>query len=188
MTDDEIFDVMQAVVVAVTGIAINNVIPADDNHVAPSGAYASIKIGASRGQRGQANIIKSNAALVSSPIGDVRDVDHDVRAQLTVDVALNFYRDGALENASMMYQANKIPSISAQLFTAGIGWKGAGAINNLTALQSKEMEERALITITLLYERSQTTTTNAIYSVQVIAEDANGDTIQTETIDAPVGV
>ena len=188
MTDDDIYTAAHSIITTVTGIAGDHVIPADDNEEAPSGSYASIKVGASRGQRGQANIINSNTGLVSSPIGDVRDVNHDIRPQVTVDVAINFYRGNALESALSLFQANKRPDISAQLFAAGIGWKSAGAVSDLTTLQSKEMEERALITISLMYEQSQTVTTNAIYSVTVIAENENGDTIQTETIDSPVGV
>lgn len=187
MTDDDIYDVVHSIITNVTGIAGDHVIPADDNKVAPSGPYASIHVGTSRGQRGHANVILSDTDLVSSPIGDVRDVNHDIRPQVTVDVAINFYRGNAPENALSLFQANKRPDISAQLFAAGIGWKSSGAISNLTALQSKEMEERALITISLMYEQTQTVTTNAIYSVTVIAENENGDTIQTETIDSPVG-
>jgi len=182
MTDSEIFDVMQVVVVAVSGLDINNVIPADDNQQAPAGPYASIKVGASRGQRGQANIITSNTDPVSSPIGDVLDVNHDIRPQLTVDVAINFYRGSALESASSIYQANKRPDISAALFLAGLGWKGSSAVSNLTALQSNEREERALITVTLLHEKSQVVTTNAIYTVQIAIENEGGDTIQVETV------
>lgn len=187
MTDSELHDLVNTIIATVTGLANDHIIPADDNEESPDDAYASIKIGASRGQRGQANIIKSNTALVSSPIGDVRDVNHDVRAQITVDVAINFYRGNAIENATKLFQANKLPTISDLLFTANIGWKGAGAINDLTALQSKEREERSQITLTLLYEQSQSVITNAIYQVQVVVENENGDTIQTETVDSPVG-
>lgn len=186
MTDNDIYDLVHSIVALTTGLANDHIIPADDNEKSPDNAYASIKIGASRGQRGQANIIKSNTGLVASPIGQVHDVNHDVRAQITVDVSVNFYRGSALENATKMFQANKLPTISGLLFTANIGWKGANAINDLTALQSKEREERAQITITLLYEQTQSEITNAIYSTEVIAENEDGDVIQTETISLPI--
>lgn len=187
MTDNELYDLVHTVIATVTGLAGDHIIPADDNEESPDNAYASIKIGSSRGQRGQANITKSNTALVASPIGQVRDVNHEVKAQLTVDVIINFYRDNAIEKAVNLFQANKLPNISDLLFAANVGWKGASAINDLTALQSKEREERSQITLTLLYEQTQSVVTNAIYSVEVIAENENGDTIQTETVDSPVG-
>lgn len=187
MTDNELYDLVHSIVTTVTGFANDHVIPADDNEESPDNEYASIKIGASRGQRGQANISKSNTALVASPIGQVRDVNHDIKAQLTVDVSINFYRGNALGNAANLFQANKRPDISELLFTANVGWRNANPINNLTALQSKEQEERSQITITLMYEQIQSVITNAIYQVDIIAENENGDTIQTETVNAPVG-
>ena len=186
MTDDDLYNLVHSIITAVTGLAGDHVIPADDNEESPDNAYASIKIGSSRGQRGQANISKSNTGLVASPIGQVYDVNHDVKAQITVDVAINFYRSSALENAVKMFQANKLPTISALLFAANVGWKNASAINDLTALQSKEREERSQITLILLYEQTQSVITNAIYSTQVIAENENGDTIQTETVSSPI--
>lgn len=188
MIDSDLYTLVHTIITTVTGLDGGHVIPADDNEQSPSGAYASIKIGASRGQRGQANIVTSNTALVSSPIGDVRDVDHDIRPQLTVDVAINFYRGSAIENATKLFQANKRPDISAILYAAKVGWRNAGAINDLTALQSKEREERSQITLTLMYEGSQTVTTNAIYQVTIAVENENGDTLQNESVDSPVGV
>ena len=187
MTDDTLYNLVHAIITTVTGLAGDHVIPADDNEESPDNAYASIKIGASRGQRGQANITKSNTALVDSPIGQVHDVNHAIKAQLTVDVSINFYRDNAIEKAVNLLQANKLPNISELLFAADVGWKGVSAINDLTALQSKEREERSQITITLLYEHTQSVITNAIYQVQIIAENENSDELQTETVSSPTG-
>lgn len=188
MTDNEIYDVFHQIITTITGLAGDHVIPADDNQPAPDGAYASIKVGQTRGQRGHANQVLKNTALVTSPIGQVRDVEHDIRPQVTNDISLNFYRAGAGENAGLMYQANKRPDISQILFQAGIGWRNASAINDLSFLQSQEMEERAQLTITVWYEQTQKVTTNAIYSATVSVENEDGDILQTETIDTPVGV
>lgn len=188
MTDNEIYDVFHQIILAVTGLAGDHVIPADDNQDAPSGPYASIKVGAARGQRGHAAQKLKDTDLVSSPIGQVRDVEHDIRPQVTNDISINFYRGTAGEFASMMFQANKRPDISQLLFQAGIGWRNAGPINDLTALQSREMEQRAQLTVTVWYEQSQKVITNAIYSATVSVENEDGDVLQTETIDSPVGV
>jgi hypothetical protein len=188
MTDNEIYTVVLSIITRVTGLAGDHVIPADDNEQSPSGAYASIKVGTNRGQRGQANITLKNTDLVTSPIGQVRDVEHIVKAQLTVSVGINFYRTGALENASNLFQANKLPSVSAELFAANLGWNSMSPINNLSALQSRDVEERAQMTLILMYERSVSETTNAIYNVPVSVENANGDTLESITIDAETGV
>ena len=188
MTDNEIYNVVHAIIIRMTGLAGDHVIPGDDNKDSPSGSYASIKVGTSRGQRGQANTVQTNTALVSSPIGQVRDVEHEIKAQLTISVGINFYRAGALENASKLFQANKLPSVAAELFAAGLGWNSTSAINNLSSLQSRDVEERAQITLILLYEQSVTETVNAIYSVPVGFEDENGDTLESITIDAETGV
>ena len=180
MTDEEIYDLVHTVINTVTGIATDHIIPADDNEESPDNAYASIKVGVRRGQRGQANITKSNTDLVSSPIGDVYDVNHNIKAQINVDVSINFYRTNAIENALNLFQANKRPDISDLLFTANIGWKGTGAVNDLTALQSKEREERSQVTLTLLYEQEQSMVTNAIYGVPIIVEYEDGDVIITD--------
>lgn len=188
MTDDEIYDVFHQIITTVTGLAGDHVIPADDNKKSPDNAYASIKVGQARGQRGHANQYLKNTDLVPSPIGQVRDVSHGIRAQLTCDISVNFYREGSGFNASLLYQASKRPDISQLLFQAGIGWRNSNAINDLSALQSKEIEERAQLTITVWYEQSQNVTTNAIYSAAISVENEDGDTIQTEIIDSPVGV
>ncbi len=188
MTDDDIYTTVHTIIGMVTGLSGTNIIPADDNECAPDGNYASIKVGSSRGQRGQANIIKSNTDLVSSPIGNVRDVNHEVRAQVTVDININFYRGNALENALKLFQANKLPTVSDLLFTSKLGWRNEQQINDLTSLQSKEREQRAQLTITLLYEQKQSVVTNAIYSTEVIAENEDGQVIQTQNINAPIGV
>ena len=188
MTDNDIYNAVHSIIAIVTGLGNDHIIPADDNRPAPASSYASIKVGADRSQRGQANIVKSNTGLVSSPIGDVKDVNHDIKSQVVVDVSINFYRSNAIENASDLFQANKWPTISDLLFQAGIGWKGAGPVNDLTVLQSQEQEERSQITITLLYEQTKSVITNAIYEVQVVVENENGDTIQSETSNVPTGV
>ncbi len=187
MTDNDIYDVFHGIITTVTGLAGEQVIPADDNENAPSGSYASIKVGLSRGQRGHANQYLKNTELVDSPIGQVRDVEHDIRPQVTNDISINFYRDGAGEFASAMFQANKRPDISQILFQAGIGWRNAGPINDLSALQSKKIEERAQITITAWYEYQYKVVTNAIYSSSISVENEEGDIIQTQTVSSPIG-
>jgi hypothetical protein len=186
MTDDALYLLVQSIVVLVTGLPGESVIPGDDNQPAPSGPYAAIKVGANRSPRGQANISKTNVGPVESPIGNVFDVEHEIKAQLKVDVSINFYRGGSIENAALLIEANKRPDVSAALFQSSVGWGGASAINDLTALQSKEREERSQITLTLMYEGSQKVETNAIYSVPVSVENENSDTLETTEINAPV--
>lgn len=187
MTDAEIFTAVHSIVIAVTGLAGKTVIQADDNKSSPKNLYGTIKVGTNRGQRGQANIDLSDTALTDSPIGQVKDISHGVKAQIWVDISINFFRTNARENAAKLFQANKLPNISQILFEANLGWKGLGAVNDLTALQSERREERAQVTLTLMYEQVQTVITNAIYSVTISVDNEDGDTIHTETSNAPIG-
>lgn len=184
MTDNDLYDLMRSIVSAVTGIS--DIIPGDDNEESPSGPYASIKIGSARGRRGQANISTANVGPVASVIGEVFDVEHDIKPQLTVDVSVNFYRADALENASLLIECNKRPDVSGLLFTAAVGWRGTTNPNDLTAIQSKEREERSQITVTLLYEGSQKVITNAIYEVpiDIITEDPDREILTFNGTDA----
>jgi len=188
MTDNDIYTLVHTIINMVTGIPGTNIIPADDNECSPAGEYASIKVGQSRGQRGQANITKTNTGLIGSIIGNVRNVNHEVKAQVTVDININFYRGNALENALNLFQANKLPTISDLLLTSKVGWRNEQSINDLTTLQSKEREQRAQLTVTLLYEKTQSIVTNAIYTTSVTVENEDGQQIQTETVNAPIGV
>lgn len=173
MTREQLFDILRPIIISVTGVP--ECILADPNAPSPSGEYASVEPLLSIRQRGQANIIRTDTALVPSPIGPVNDSNVDVRAQVIANCSINFYRGDARYRASRLLQANKRPDISVILFQNKIGWNGAEPINDLTALQSNQHEQRAEITIRLMYEIIDPVIINAIYSAQIIVENEKGD-------------
>lgn len=142
MTRDELFDKLRPIVMAATGVP--ECILADDNGPAPTGEYASIEPVASIGERGQA-IIRQTAGGTSGTAST------RVESQLIAECSVNFYRGDARTRAVRLKQANKRPAISAALRAAKLGWNRTGPVNNLTALQSNQREQRAQISIFIMY-------------------------------------
>jgi hypothetical protein len=96
--------------------------------------------------------------------------------------SVNFYRGEALMYAERLKQANKRPDVSMMLFKAEIGWNSTDAINNLTSLQSANFEQRAQITIRLMYETSSLPVVNNILSVEVALQNEKGAGHETFTV------
>lgn len=181
MTNDQLYAVVHQIVTTITGLPGTKVIKAMQNADAPAplGEYAAINPYLGTTQHAQAKITRSNTAPVASPVGDVLDVAHSIKAQLVKPVSVNFYRGNAHEYAQDLAQANKRPDISQILHEAGIGWHSMDGPRDLSALQSNQWEPRAQVTINFWMEREQSATTNAIYSVEITAENSAGDTLQT---------
>lgn len=170
-----LFNTLSPIIKGATGIP--NVIVGDQNKGAPPGPYAAVRVKQQIAQRGQANIRYKNA---TGP-----NVDADVFAQITVQCSINFYREGALDYAQKMHQANKKPTVSIALFKAGIGWNRSDPVNNLTSLQSSNLEERAQVSIYLMYESSDAETINSIESVTVEVQNEKADVLKTITVESP---
>ena len=183
MTNEELYLIMQPIVKTVTGLT--QVILSNPNAPAPLDEYCAIKPKHSIEQRGQANIYKANSGTDS--------VTWEVRPQIVCEMLLEFYRGEAMSYAEMMKQANKRPDIGQALLQASpqpIGWQRAGNVINLTALQSNNWEQRAQISIYVLYELipASVTPINSIERASVTVEDFDSGAMQTisiETDDAP---
>lgn len=175
MTELELFTPLQQIVKLVTDLPDSNVILADQNSKSPTGEYCTIRPSQTVGQRGQANLYNSDIA------GNL--VRTDVRAQIMATCSVNFYRGNALNYARKLHQCNKRPDVSMILWRAGIGWNGTDAINNLTALQAANWEQRAQITLRLMYETSDIATINNILSVGIITESESGDVLDSITVE-----
>lgn len=173
MTNNEIFAILRPIVMRVTGVP--ECILADPNAQAPKGPYCSIRPRQGVTKRGQANITTSN-----QPDNKTRT---DVRSQIICRCDINFYRGDALQYAELLEECHKRPDVAWELFGHNVGWGGTDAINNLTVLQSSNFEQRAQITVRLLYETSQVVDFNNILSVQIGVENERGDPLQ--TIDIP---
>lgn len=177
MTNQELFAKLRPVVMLATGVP--ECLLADQigpgSMPAPQGAYATITPRQSVSERGQANIVSRNVP------GELVEVD--VRAQIMCSASVNFYRGEALMYAERLKQANKRPDVSMMLFKSKIGWNSTDAVNNLTSLQSANFEQRAQITIRLMYETSSLPVINNILSATVALENEKAQVIQTFTVE-----
>lgn len=177
MTNQELFAKLRPIVMLATGVP--ECLLADQigpgSMPAPQGAYATITPRQAISERGQANIVSRDAPG--------NQVEVDVRAQIMCSASINFYRGEALMYAERLKQANKRPDISMMLFKAKIGWNSTDAVNNLTSLQSANFEQRAQITIRLMYETSSLPVINNILSATVALENEKAQVIQTFTVE-----
>ena len=169
MTDKEIFLILRPHILRVTGVP--ECILADPNAQAPIGEYASVRPRQGISERGQANIYNSNL------LGD--QVRTEVRSQIIAQCEVNFYRGEALRRAELLKECHKLPSVTWDLFKNKIGWGGTEPVNNLTALQASNFEQRAQIIIKLWYETSNIDDVNNILSASAIVEDEKARTLQT---------
>lgn len=184
MTNNDIFAALRPHILNVTGIS--ECILADPNGPSPDGPYASVRPRQSIRERGQANIIMTDGANDT--------IVYEVRAQIVASCEINFFRGEAMRYAEMLKECHKRPDVCWPLWQKGIGWGGTEPVNNLTALQASNFEQRAQIIVKLLYEAVNTVTVNNILHVpftigegmdQVYFE--NG-TLQVRYVDAESGV
>ncbi|MCK8669190.1 hypothetical protein M1M11_30380 [Pseudomonas azerbaijanoccidens] len=176
MTNEELFKKLRPIVMLATGVP--ECLLADQtgpgSMPAPKGAYATITPRQSVSERGQANILSRDVP------GE--QVEVDVRAQIMCSCSVNFYRGEAIMFAERLKQANKRPDVSVMLFKSNIGWNSTDAVNNLTSLQSANFEQRAQITIRLMYETSSLPVINNILSASVAFENERAEVIQTFSV------
>ena len=66
-----------------------------------------------------------------------------------------------------------------------LGWRGTDAVNNLTALQSNNYEQRAQINIYLYYESFDVDEINTIENVPIAVQYEDGTTITTIDVVTP---
>mgnify|MGYP001574972372 FL=1 len=177
MTNKELFAKLRPIVMLATGVP--ECLLADQigpgSMPAPQGSYATITPRQSVSERGQANIVSRDIPG--------NQVEVDVRAQIMCSASINFYRGEALMYAERLKQANKRPDVSMMLFKSKLGWSGTDAINNLTSLQSANFEQRAQITIRLMYETSSLPAINNILSASVVLENEKAQVIQTFSVE-----
>lgn len=176
MTNSELFQILRPHIMTVTGVP--ECILADPNGPSPDGEYASVRPRQGIRERGQANIYTSDR-----PGNLVRT---EVRAQIIADCEINFYRGNALQRAESLKECHKRPDVAWDLFKHKIGWGGTEAVNNLTALQASNFEQRAQIIIHLMYETSSIVDINNILSASATVQNENGQTLQSVAVNLDV--
>ncbi len=175
MTSDELYDILQPIVLLVTGVP--TCILADPNKPAPPGEYASIRPKVNISERAQP-IIKRKTSLTP------QSVDDTIERQIGCTAWIEFYRGEALDRAELLRGCNKRSDISTTLYQNSLGWRGTGPVNNLTAIQSDNFEQRAQIEINLWYTTTDEITINSIESASVEVQYETGETIVTADINA----
>ena len=184
MTNNEIFAALRPHILNVTGVS--ECILADPNGPSPDGPYASVRPRQSIRERGQANIIMTDS------VNDT--IVYEIRAQIVAACEINFFRGEAMQYAEMLKECHKRPDVCWPLWKVGIGWGGTEPVNNLTALQASNFEQRAQIIVKLLYEAVNTVTVNNILHVPfTIGEGVNqvyfeNGTLQLRYVDTEPGV
>ncbi|MCK5126781.1 MAG: hypothetical protein KAR42_11045 [candidate division Zixibacteria bacterium] len=173
MTNDQLFDILRPIIIAVTGVP--ECILANPNNPSPTGEYCSIQPTQAVGKRGQPNQVRKTGAPVDS-------VDVSIRRQIACTANVNFYKGDARHRASLLEGCNKRPDISEILYRAKLGWRSVGPINNLTALHSDNYESRSQININLWYELTDEININSIESSSVEVQYEDGTTIVTVDI------
>lgn len=169
MTSLEIFAVLRPIIMLVTGVP--ECIFADPNAKSPTGPYSSVRVRQSIRERGQANIRVTDIPLT-------REVRYDIRAQIICDVNIEFWRGQAMEYAEKLKECHKRPDVPWILKRKGLGWGGTEAVNNLTALQSGNFEQRAQITVRLFYEATTLVDVNRIEQGSASVENESGTVLQ----------
>lgn len=184
MTNNEIFAALRPHILNVTGVS--ECILADPNGPSPNGPYASVRPRQSIRERGQANIIMTDGANDT--------IVYEIRAQIVASCEINFFRGEAMRYAEMLKECHKRPDVCWPLWQKGIGWGGTEPVNNLTALQASNFEERSQITIELLYESVNTVTVNNIRRVPFSIADGNAEvyfengTVQLRYVETESGI
>lgn len=103
-----------------------------------------------------------------------QDFTDITRTQKVVQISLNFYRDGALAAAGGLREANKRDHIHAILWQNKLGWYRLGPVNNLSALQNANQEERAQVGLYLACEDVVEDTVLRALGVKFTTKDEDG--------------
>lgn len=135
----EIFEAIKKVVERLTGV---QAFSANQNDISPRGAYATILVM-------QSAVATSRGTVKQKIINDGNDAVVTARYPVTWTVTINFWRGKAIENATRLMNIFYLPATSDELLASGVGLVNCSNVQNLTALQSKSFEERAVITLTL---------------------------------------
>lgn len=149
----------------ITGLPDGAVIVGNQGAPSPVGTCAAVKILGDQA-RGQANKSMRNSAPVNVPgLGTVVNFIDSTKAQKIVEIEIAFYRGQAVAYAGSLFEANKREVVSAYLWAKRLGWQRVGPVNNLTALEQANFEQRAEVKLYLYVEDTVVDTINKIYRV-----------------------
>ena len=175
MTNLGVSKAVRAIVMKVSGL--EQVYLADQANMAPSGAYATIRVS-------QSYSATAIGGTRSSYNKKDRTITTDVFCPVRYDIAVNFYRGTALDYAQSLINCSRLPSVHATLLKNKLGWAGNDPVQNLTALQSSQQEERAAIVLHLIGTKRLSETVNTIEAASVTVEDEKTNVIRQDAVNS----
>ena len=84
----------------------------------------------------------------------------------------------------MLINCSRLSGVHALLLSKRLGWAGSDPVQNLTALQSSEQEERAVIVVHLVGEKKVSETVNTIEAARIIVEDEKTNVLRDSDVDS----
>lgn len=175
MTNREVYKAVRAIVMKVTGLS--QVYLADQPEMAPSGDYATIRVA----QAYQPTAIGGTKTTYNK---EDRSVTTEVFCPVRYDVHVNFYRGTAMDYAQSLVNCSRLPSVHETLLRNKLAWGGTDPVQNLTALQSAQQEERAVIVIHLIGEKRLTETVNSIEATSITVEDEKTNVLGKDAVNS----
>lgn len=168
LTRETLFDALRTVVMTSTGVS--ECILDGQSGPAPDGDYATI---------GSFKTVTS----LSQPSVSQTDTEQTLSSNMHVECSVNFYRGDAQTTASKLNTAGFRNDVIWPLFSLGIKWQKVGPVNDLSALQSSRTEQRAQISVYLMFIETTTVALNRILKAPIKSiEYANGTEVYQGTI------
>lgn len=140
--NEKIFSALREIIMCVTHCS--DCIEANPNALAPKGTYATIQVVSQTVGNNAAQVLQSE---IDEETGDMLKC---IEYPATWEVTVNFWRKGSVKMANAMQNLHYVSNVQYILKKNKIGiWK-TSPVTNLTALQSSNYEERAVITLTIV--------------------------------------
>jgi len=180
---EDLYTELQALVSDASGVT--TVILADQGAPPPDGLYATYKpipvraVGAPRTSR---ELVDATEDFNESLLGaDWQDFEATTISQLELMVSCNFLNGTARDAAWRMHNANFRWPIQQRLHTAGIGWRYASEIRDLTAIWQADYQPRWQVDVNLWIETSITDSVLRANGFSYTIEDEDGNVLYQET-------
>lgn len=172
----QVYKALRQIVLKLTGV--NECLLADQNTPAPSGTYATIRVAESIRPTAKGGVFryydKKN-----------RTVTEQIKSPVIYSATVNFYRGDAQRNASRLINCSRLSSVHEILLRNGLGWVDTDPVQNLTALQSNEQEQRAVIVVRLVGQQIISETVNTIEAIpSITVEDERKNVLVHESTES----
>ncbi len=151
---------VRALIAEATGIDPSAVIPADDNHAAPNGLYATVL-------RSTTRMEGLDSETVSDNSGDDTQSDIGIKGNRIGSFSVQFYRAGAADAVIDLIQY-PVSSVG-QIYMAGQGLtlRRMGEARDIKAIMGSKYEERQQIDIEIGWINTKTDTVNSLASAEI---------------------